>query len=453
MYQHLGIELNDGTTSAPITPPSTQNATASGSGSNAHSSSSTRPAPSGTRAPAAPRPPAQSGPSQPSASQSTQQPIPQQAHSSSARAAQPAAPNPAPLAAQPAAVPPAPAQPQAIPAPADEIAALRARIAELERGNAHGNHFPARAPVPQQALVADPTEIDRIRTNLAGAKDEPKWLILPALQPGHKVSALSLPIPPKVEEAFKNYRYVPYTALTHTARSKAFLRGEDSSFVFTQDGLTAKGLDCANELSIMMVDWIAAAKAAEDRTLHYWGEARASALVSHHLVVLNIGHTHGWPVAMHYDVQQRELAHANHEHNLAGLNVAALTIANNKIPPAAPQSTPFISPSKRAAPSDFQTSPHKKSHALASSHCFCCGSSGHLPADCTADTTAAEKPVASLATNARSKHTLATSNGKHYCFNWANGSNCTFSPNCRNVHACSICGDSSRSASSCKARG
>ncbi|KAG1719378.1 hypothetical protein EDB19DRAFT_1972723 [Suillus lakei] len=281
----------------------------------------------------------ESGPSQPSALQNTQQPIPQPTHSSSTRAVQPAAPNAAPLTAQPAAVPPAPAQPQAIPAPADEIAVLRARIAKLEHGNAHGNHFPARAPMPQRALVADPAEIDRIRANLAGAKDEPKQLVLPALQPGHKVSALSLPIPLKVEEAFKNYCYVPYTALTHAARSKAFLHGEDSSFIFTQDGLTAKGLDRANELSIMTVDWIAAAKAAEDRTLHYWGEARASALVSHHLIVLDIGRTHGWAVAMHYDVQQRELAHANHEHNLAGLDVAALTIANNKIPPVAPQST------------------------------------------------------------------------------------------------------------------
>lgn len=267
MYQHLGIKLNEGIPSPPITPPSTQNAAASGSGSNAHSSSSARPAPSSTRATTAPRPPAQTGPAQSSASQSTHQSIPQQTHSSAARVAQPTAPNSAPLVAQPTAVPPAPAQPQAIPAPADEIAALRARIAELERGNARGNQFPARAPAPQQALVADPAEVDRICANLAGVEDEPKWLVLPALQPGHKFSALSLPLPLKVEEAFKSYRYVPYTALTHAARSKAFLRGEDSSFVLRQDGLTARGLDRANELSIVMVDWIAAAKAAEDRTL------------------------------------------------------------------------------------------------------------------------------------------------------------------------------------------
>lgn len=76
--------------------------------------------------------------------------------------------------------------------PADEIAALRARIAELECGSAHGNQLLARATVPHQALVADPTAVNRIRANLASAKDEPKKLTLPALQPGHKVSALSL---------------------------------------------------------------------------------------------------------------------------------------------------------------------------------------------------------------------------------------------------------------------
>ncbi|KAG2061035.1 hypothetical protein BDR06DRAFT_947534 [Suillus hirtellus] len=240
-------------------------------------------------------------------------------------------------------------------------------------------------------------------------------------------------------------------ALMHAARSKAFLRGEDSSFVFTQDGLTAKGLDRSNELSIVTVDWIAAAKAAEERTAHHWGEERAAALISHHLVVLDIGWTHGWSVAMHYDVQQRELAHANHEHNLAGLDVAALTLANNKISIVVSQPAP-ISPNKRAAPNEFPSSPRKKSHTFASSHCFRCGASGHLPADCSADTTLAGKPVAAIASNARSKHALANASGKHYCFNWANGSNCSFNSNCRNIHACSLCGDSSHGAGNCKVR-
>ncbi|KAG2137885.1 uncharacterized protein EDB93DRAFT_1106507 [Suillus bovinus] len=284
MYQHLGIELNEGAPNAPITPPSTQVASASGSNSIAQPSSSTTPSLPSSRAAATPRPPAQAGPPQLPASQIAQHPA-----STACPSLRPPIPAPhvaQPIAAPPAAAPPVAAPPAAAPAPADEIAALRARIAELERGDAHGIHIPARAPAPQQALVANPADVDRIRANLAGAKDEPKRLVLPALQPGHK------PYPSKSRRLLSNIATF-HTQLSHAARSKAFLRGEDSAFIFTQDGLAAKGLDRANELLIVTVDWIAAAKAAEDRTLHYWGEARASALVSHHLVVLDISRTHG----------------------------------------------------------------------------------------------------------------------------------------------------------------
>lgn len=443
MHEHLGLEISSQPPNGLATPPATQAAAASGSNSSSRPPASTRQFTAATQNSSTP-----AGPSRTQA--------PQQHAQQSAPASNSAALNAAPDAsrvppAHPAIVQPVVAQQQPVQAPADEIAALRARIAELEGGNAHGNHPPARVPTPHQAMVADPTAVDRIRANLAGAKEEPKRPSLPALRPGHKVSALSLPIPTKVEDAFKHYRYIPYTALTHAARSRAFLRGEDSSFVFTQDGLTARGLDRSNELFITTVDWIAAAKAAEERTAHHWGDERASALVSHHLVVLDIGRTHGWSVAMQYDVQQRELAHANHEHNLAGLDVAALTLANNKISAAASHPAPS-SPNKRSAPSEFPSSPRKKSHTFASNHCFRCGASGHLPADCSADTTSAGKPVAALASNARSKHALANSSGKHYCFNWANKSNCSFNSDCRNIHACSLCGDSSHGAGNCKAR-
>ncbi|KAG2127165.1 uncharacterized protein EDB93DRAFT_1109453 [Suillus bovinus] len=266
MHEHLGLQLN-GPSNAPPTPPSTQNTVPSGP------SSSTQPPTAGSSsmdannqgAPrATPSQPLQAAMQQP-VPQSRQHPVQQQATTVTL----PAGPN------APHAQNPPPAQ------PADEIAALRARIAELECGSAHGNQSPARATIPHQALVADPTAVNHIRTNLASAKDEPKKLTLPALQPGHKVSALSLSIPTKVEEVFKLDRYVPYMALTHAARSRAYLHGEDLSFIFTQDGLTAKGLDRSM-------------KAAEERTLHYWGADRASALTSHHLVVLNIGRTHGW---------------------------------------------------------------------------------------------------------------------------------------------------------------
>ena len=66
---------------------------------------------------------------------------------------------------------------------------------------------------------------------------------------------------------------------------------------------------------------------AEDHTRSYHSDERANALALHHQAVLGISVSHSWLVAMYYDMQQRELAHSNLEHNLTGLDTAALTIA------------------------------------------------------------------------------------------------------------------------------
>jgi hypothetical protein len=171
MHEHLDLQLSG----SPLTPPSTQSDVPSGTGSSA----------------------------QPSAagSSSTDVSGPMPTRPNPARAHQTPAQQPGPQIrqqlSQQQTTPPAgtstPLHQMQLPAqPADEIAALRARIAELERGSAHGNQLPARATIPHQALVADPTAVNRIRANLSSAKDESKKLTLPILQPGHKVSALSL---------------------------------------------------------------------------------------------------------------------------------------------------------------------------------------------------------------------------------------------------------------------
>ena len=193
MHQHLGLQFNP-SNSVPPTPPSTQGAPVPGPTPGAQPTSlatgpnnpGTRPATSAVpqTQPAAPQQPSQQ--SAPTAPHSSQPAIPQQT-SQSATPVPPAPPAAAPnMAPQPAAAQAAP------PSAADEIAALRARIAELETGAAHGNHPPARAPSPQHPLVADPAAIDRVRASLASTKEESKRPNLPVLQPGRKVSALSL---------------------------------------------------------------------------------------------------------------------------------------------------------------------------------------------------------------------------------------------------------------------
>jgi len=240
--------------------------------------------------------------------------------------------------------------------------------------------------------------------------------------------------------------------LTHSARSKA-ARGEDSSFIITPDGFALKPLDQSNELLISVTDWMAALKTAEERTRSYHGDEQADALALHHHAVLGISVLHSWLVMMYYDTQQQELAHSNLEHNLTGLDMAALMIAFHQA--SMKQYQPSSHPStKRSAPSDFQMSLRKKSAytPAGSNNCFCCGVTGHLMSQCTATTTITGRPVAPLAPNGKSRNALTTPDGCHFCFNWASNSTCTFGADCHNVHSCSICSNSTHGAASFKSR-
>lgn len=193
MHDHLDIELNARASSGLVTPPTTQSVPVPSTNLSSRPPASTRQSMTTTKNSTAPGPSSHPRVSQHSNIATSQPSAPQQNRLPAvALTILNTAPGMQhPPAARPAAIQPAAAQQQPLP-PADEIAALRARIAELEHGEAHGNQPPARAPMNQQALVADPEAVDRIRANLAGAKDDSKCPTLPALHPGHKVSALSL---------------------------------------------------------------------------------------------------------------------------------------------------------------------------------------------------------------------------------------------------------------------
>lgn len=265
-------------------------------------------------------------------------------------------------------------------------------------------------------------------------------------------------MPAKVDEAFRLYRYVPYTALTREARARA-LAGEGSFVVNAQGGLTAKGLDRSLERSITAVQWTAASQVAVERTRHYHGEDRAAALASHHQAVTNIAHWHTWQVAVDYDIYQRNLAADNHSHNLTGVDHTALTLVVGKavlsshspLPPSNLHQPVMASGagSTRRAPADHQGPARKKPR---SSNCFRCGGTGHMPGDCSAESTSAGKPVAPLATNARSRHALASPTGKPFCFAWARESSCSFGSECTHFHGCSICRDTRHGAADCRSQ-
>jgi hypothetical protein len=265
------------------------------------------------------------------------------------------------------------------------------------------------------------------------------------LQSSNVLSSVSA-VPPKVEDAFKIFRYVPYSALTLASRIKA-ARGEEEMIFNAQGGLTVKSLDRRNEKSISAVDWHAAARAAEERIRFHHGDARASAFIAHHKLVMDLGRSHNWEVAMEYDIQQREVAALNPSHDLSSLDLAALTIIATRPIVYHHNPPPSSSPKRSTPPDSLPQTPRKRHRA----HCFRCGGPDHLPADCKADVTVSGKPTAKLAPSAKSKHALLAPNGKQFCFTWARNSSCSFSNTCTNAHCCSICGEPGHGAGSCKA--
>ena len=231
--------------------------------------------------------------------------------------------------------------------------------------------------------------------------------------------------------------------MTLAARLKASCREEDIVFN-AQGGLTVKSLDRRNEKLISAVDWHAAARAAEEWTRFHHGATRAEGFVAHHKLVMDLGRSHNWDIAIEYDVQQREVAALNPSHDLSSLDMVAFTIIATR--PVTHHVTPALSPLKRSPPSETFQAPKKHQR----SHCFHCGGADHFPSDCKADQTVTGKPTAALSPNGRSKNAMLAPNSKHFCFSWARYSSCCFGEACSNFHGCSICGESNHGASSCR---
>ena len=128
-----------------------------------------------------------------------------------------------------------------------------------------------------------------------------------------------------MDDAFQLHKYVPYSSLTQVARLRAS-RGEEEFIINACGGLTAKGLDRKDERSIAFPDWLGATHAAEERVHFHHGEAQAMALTKHHRIVTELVHSHSWPIAIEYDIKQRELAALHPEHDLASLDEKCLTL-------------------------------------------------------------------------------------------------------------------------------
>jgi hypothetical protein len=218
--------------------------------------------------------------------------------------------------------------------------------------------------------------------------------------------------------------------LTTAAHLKA-AQGEENFTINAQGGLTAKGLDQRNEKSISVVDWYMASVASEDHIREHFGEGRAAALTAHHKIVMDLGRSHNWDIAMEYDISQHEMVVLHPVHDLSTLDVAVLAIiVTCPSVKSVPQSFLSTSLSKCPLQDDHPTTPQKKLKHV----CFQCGEAGHLLADCEANVTTAGKKPAPIISLSKSGNVLLAPNGKQFCLNWSQNSNCHFANTCTGFH-------------------
>ncbi|KJA12767.1 hypothetical protein HYPSUDRAFT_210141 [Hypholoma sublateritium FD-334 SS-4] len=155
----------------------------------------------------------------------------------------------------------------------------------------------------------DDDEAQRARTSRAvreGQKEkESKRVTIPDIVPGYKENVLGIAVSAKVDEAIAAFKYIPYTSLTKSAKIKA-LHSNEEFVINAQGGLTSKQLDRKAERFISLSDWLGASRVMEDRLRVHLGNVRADAFAAHHRIVLDIERTHGWAIAVDYDIQQRD---------------------------------------------------------------------------------------------------------------------------------------------------
>lgn len=261
-------------------------------------------------------------------------------------------------------------------------------------------------------------------------------------------------VPCRIDEKFRLYHFVPYSKLLPDEFNK--FESDTQEFVINASGgLTEKGSDLSKEYTLSSLDWMNAANRAVVRTRYWHGDVGANPLQHHHEFVAQIGRSHGWSIALEYDVQQRKLAEANINHDLVAHNMNLLILlASKPVHIASSYHVPMPSPSKhKFTESTGQMERHNKRTKSEWFRCFRCGKPRHFPTQCHADKTIAGKVPFQLSPTPKNENCIVSPEGKPLCIRWARTSNCHFGSSCSATHMCSWCGDTGHGNMCCPAAG
>ncbi|KAJ3508290.1 hypothetical protein NMY22_g16661 [Coprinellus aureogranulatus] len=117
------------------------------------------------------------------------------------------------------------------------------------------------------------------------------------------------------------------------SRQKAALDGGESLRFNPADGsiVVKESLDRSKERNISFPEWNIAARIAERKTAEHQSSGRAASLASHHDRVRDLTVTYTWPVALEYDIRQREIWAMNPTHDIGQLNANLLLMCATQL--------------------------------------------------------------------------------------------------------------------------
>ena len=270
---------------------------------------------------------------------------------------------------------------------------------------------------------------------------------LPLLLLERALTALSSAVPAHIIAAIRGNMSFDFSTLLPKSRLSAHT--QTKTVVWTENGtLALYEASRSDDSTITESGWHSVAPIVLKLMTELCTPARATTTKTHHTNVATVSKSHGWPVAWEYDILQCERAYANLLHDIGHLDWNVVTSIITR--PSFQLSLKHASESPLPAASSGQPCKKLRVPSSTGTHCFHCGVAGHFPLACSATSTTAHKPVATVSSNGQGGTTLADASSKAYCFNWARRSACTFGDGCRNKHACSICHLADHSATGCR---